>query len=80
VLGKIFCKSGEFLLAKNTVEYAINNKIEIDKLMRWNIQSQTIRDWLAKYVKNDKNRLSKLGAEFLDEVYMQMEQMNNMRT
>jgi len=57
------------------VEYALKNKIKEDETIRWNAKSHFVTDWLTKYTKSDKKRLSKLGPEFLDELYMQIEQI-----
>ncbi len=37
--------------------------------------SEFLSDWLKNYIRKDKRRLAKLGSEFLDEIYILIEQI-----
>ena len=41
--------------------------------------SELFRSWMEKYTRNDKLRLKNLGMEFLDEVYITLEQIRSKR-
>jgi hypothetical protein len=41
--------------------------------------SEFFRSWMEKYTRNDKLRLKNLGTEFLDEIYITLEQIRSKR-
>ena len=74
------------LIASETSENLINElALKLDSEIRSKpltsdfAASEFFRSWMEKYTRNDKLRLKNLGTEFLDEIYITLEQIRSKR-